>query len=289
MILKSEIGRNAQEWNVPPMTVDKDWALGHFLCAFFLESDHLQTLMFKGGTCLRKCYFPGYRFSEDLDFTAINLEYRLTDAMLKSTIERATDHSGILFHAEPVKEMIHKDERAGDQVRIRFWGANHRKDTPPPADPGRWHDSIKLEITNYEQIVFEPVHRQIYHEYSDHLSDSDIRVPCYDLREAMAEKIRALIQRSYTAPRDFYDIWMLKDHFNDVDWISINQAFHQKMDFKGHTYHGVNQLINDTSIDHVTRSWDQSLAHQIPSVNAPNVIVVFEVLRTLLSEKITRN
>ena len=23
-----------------------------------------------GGTCLRKCYFPDYRFSEDLDFTA---------------------------------------------------------------------------------------------------------------------------------------------------------------------------------------------------------------------------
>jgi len=24
---------------------------------------------FKGGTCLKKCYFETYRFSEDLDFT----------------------------------------------------------------------------------------------------------------------------------------------------------------------------------------------------------------------------
>lgn len=25
--------------------------------------------MFKGGTCLKRCYFETYRFSEDLDFT----------------------------------------------------------------------------------------------------------------------------------------------------------------------------------------------------------------------------
>src|SRR5450759_853385 len=27
------------------------------------------TWVFKGGTCLKKCYFETYRFSEDLDFT----------------------------------------------------------------------------------------------------------------------------------------------------------------------------------------------------------------------------
>ena len=26
--------------------------------------------MFKSGTCLRKAYFPGYHFTEDLDFTS---------------------------------------------------------------------------------------------------------------------------------------------------------------------------------------------------------------------------
>ncbi|MEZ4424280.1 MAG: nucleotidyl transferase AbiEii/AbiGii toxin family protein [Gemmatimonadota bacterium] len=28
-------------------------------------------LIFNGGTCLRKCYIADYRFSEDLDFTAV--------------------------------------------------------------------------------------------------------------------------------------------------------------------------------------------------------------------------
>ena len=31
-----------------------------------------ETWVFKGGTCLKKCYFETYRFSEDLDFTLRN-------------------------------------------------------------------------------------------------------------------------------------------------------------------------------------------------------------------------
>jgi predicted nucleotidyltransferase component of viral defense system len=31
-----------------------------------------QELVFKGGTVLKKIYFEGYRFSEDLDFTLLN-------------------------------------------------------------------------------------------------------------------------------------------------------------------------------------------------------------------------
>jgi predicted nucleotidyltransferase component of viral defense system len=36
-------------------------------------------LIFKGGTCLRKCYFPNYRFSEDLDFTSTDATFELTE------------------------------------------------------------------------------------------------------------------------------------------------------------------------------------------------------------------
>ncbi|WP_394346518.1 nucleotidyl transferase AbiEii/AbiGii toxin family protein [Sphingobacterium psychroaquaticum] len=39
-------------------------------------------LFFKGGTCLSKCYFPNYRFSENLDFTSINTEFKLMSVAL---------------------------------------------------------------------------------------------------------------------------------------------------------------------------------------------------------------
>ena len=35
------------------------------------ESDLQQSLAFKGGTALKRCYFGDFRFSEDLDFTLL--------------------------------------------------------------------------------------------------------------------------------------------------------------------------------------------------------------------------
>ena len=69
MILQKEILEKANAWKVTPSTVDKDYVLGHFLSSFFNFENNRELFLFKGGTCLRKCYFPDYRFSEDLDFT----------------------------------------------------------------------------------------------------------------------------------------------------------------------------------------------------------------------------
>ncbi len=55
---------------VDPMVIDLDYSLGWFLLGLRSMSDSFMGLIFKGGTCLRKCYFSDYRFSEDLDFTA---------------------------------------------------------------------------------------------------------------------------------------------------------------------------------------------------------------------------
>ena len=43
-------------------------AAGRDLCRAALAD----TWIFKGGTCLRKCYYETYRFSEDLDFTVVD-------------------------------------------------------------------------------------------------------------------------------------------------------------------------------------------------------------------------
>ena len=38
--------------------------------------------VFKGGTCLKKCYFETYRFSEDLDFTLTDESHLNVDFLL---------------------------------------------------------------------------------------------------------------------------------------------------------------------------------------------------------------
>ena len=78
MILRKEIAEKSESWGVPPDTVDKDWVLGHFLASFYQVDEHIRKLVFKGGTCLRKCRFPEFRYSEDLDFTSHDPEYKLT-------------------------------------------------------------------------------------------------------------------------------------------------------------------------------------------------------------------
>jgi predicted nucleotidyltransferase component of viral defense system len=83
MILQREIVSIAETKRVSKSTIDKDWALGHFIAAIYSEPELKEALIFKGGTCLKKCYFPDYRFSEDLDFTARKKEFELTKSTFK--------------------------------------------------------------------------------------------------------------------------------------------------------------------------------------------------------------
>ena len=78
MILQKEIATISEQLGVSKSVIDKDWMLGHFIAAIFNEPELKETLIFKGGTCLKKCWFEEYRFSEDLDFTSKSQEFELT-------------------------------------------------------------------------------------------------------------------------------------------------------------------------------------------------------------------
>lgn len=285
MILKKEITEKSVEWKVPPDTVDKDWVLGHFLSAFYSLVEHQEKLVFKGGTALRKCYVPNYRFSEDLDFTSRTTDYKLTRKILTDVIKATQISSGILFHIEDISGLRYKNKLTGYQAKIKYWGANHSKNQEPP-DPGRWMTSIKVEITLYEKIVFDSEWREINHPYSDSLLYQTGKIPCYSLKEVVAEKIRALVQRSYTAPRDYYDIYKLIQSFKHEDWKEIRTAFLKKMEFKGIEYKNIDQLINPKSIKIIKTAWDRSLKHQIPENDLPDVDDVINALSIVFKEHI---
>ena len=220
MILKKEINDKSVKWGIPADIVDKDWVLGHFLAAFYSIDEHKDKLLFKGGTALRKCYFPNYRFSEDLDFTSNTNNYKLTFSRLKNIINLIENTSGILFYIDNVSELKYQDKLMGYQAKLKYWGANHSKNQQPPA-PEKWTTSIKIEITLFEKIIFKPELKKIIHPYSDKLLYNTGQIPCYSLKEIFSEKIRALVQRSYSAPRDYYDIYELKRFFDENDWIEM--------------------------------------------------------------------
>ena len=68
MISKNEIIEIATSNNISPQVIEKDYVLGWIL-AGINQHESIKHWVFKGGTCLKKCYFETYRFSEDLDFT----------------------------------------------------------------------------------------------------------------------------------------------------------------------------------------------------------------------------
>jgi predicted nucleotidyltransferase component of viral defense system len=69
---QKEIEHIALQKDILKAIIDKDWVLGHLLNAFYSFEDIKNCFVFKGGTCLKKCYFGDYRFSEDLDFTLLD-------------------------------------------------------------------------------------------------------------------------------------------------------------------------------------------------------------------------
>ena len=265
MILQKEIMPIAASKGVVKTTIDKDWALGHFIDAIFSITKLRENLIFKGGTCLKKCYLPDYRFSEDLDFTSTNSNFKLTQEHLDEICKLLKERVGMLTFTESLRGLIYKNQSVGFEAIIKFWGADHpRGETPPP--PERWQTKIKIEIVLYELMLFPVQKKNIVHQYSDSLSDNAKQIPCYSIAEVLAEKMRSLIQRSYTAPRDLYDLWSLSNHFTDLNYKPIVEAFHKKMAFKGHTFTGIEQLINPDNDKQLASAWKNSMAHQIPGV-----------------------
>jgi hypothetical protein len=69
MIDKAEILAVAKQTSLTPHVVEKDYVLGWMLAGIYHREELANNWIFKGGTCLKKCFFETYRFSEDLDFT----------------------------------------------------------------------------------------------------------------------------------------------------------------------------------------------------------------------------
>jgi predicted nucleotidyltransferase component of viral defense system len=89
MISEASVKSIARRQGVDPAVIDRDHALGVVLAALAPGLTDA-AWVFKGGTCLRKCHFGDYRFSEDLDFTVLSpLGAREALRIVEAAAERA--------------------------------------------------------------------------------------------------------------------------------------------------------------------------------------------------------
>lgn len=68
--LRVRIAEAAHNAGKPQFVIEKDYATSYVLVGIAHFPVLREGLAFKGRTCLRKAYLAGYRFSEDLDYTA---------------------------------------------------------------------------------------------------------------------------------------------------------------------------------------------------------------------------
>lgn len=137
MIGRQEIMDFTREFGLAPHVIEKDYVLGWLLAGISHNTEISESWAFKGGTCLKKCYFETYRFSEDLDFTLTETEHQDENFLVNAFRDIADwiyDASGIEIPRDLIRFDIYKNPRGKTSVQGRI---AYRGPLRPGGDPPR--------------------------------------------------------------------------------------------------------------------------------------------------------
>lgn len=262
MIPARELLNLRTEWSLDVGVIEKDYVLGWLLAGIANNPQLRQTWVFKGGTCLRKCYYETYRFSEDLDFTVIGGGPETSEELVKIFRGIGTwlqEESGIDLIVDDTSFRRRRNRRgnATTEGRIAYRGPN-----PPPVLP-----KVKLDITSDEVLVERAVPRAIGHQYSDAPIPGDGAI-CYSLTELFGEKLRALSERC--RPRDLYDVVHMYRHPDLAGRApAVAAVLAQKCAHAGIDVPTAETIRMSPFREEIEREWENMLGHQLPKPLPP--------------------
>ncbi len=256
MIQHSEIKNLETEWGLREDVIEKDYVISWLLWGIGSHAVLRDAWIFKGGTCLKKCYFETYRFSEDLDFTVLPDGPFMPDdvlPILDDVIGRVHEASGLDFTIQLRRMKLRPDGRSSEG-RVYYRGP---RQSPSPG-------LIKLDLNAREKLVRPPVLRNIAYAFTDPLP-GDGAVRCYSFEELFAEKIRALGER--TRPRDLYDVVNIHRHsdLRNAPGL-IREVLREKCNSKGVEFPSYDSIINSPVYPELKSEWGNMLAHQLPNL-----------------------
>ncbi|PIS31669.1 hypothetical protein COT42_00460 [Candidatus Saganbacteria bacterium CG08_land_8_20_14_0_20_45_16] len=257
MIGREDLRNQAAELGISEHVAEKNYVIGWVLWGIGQDKDIGRKWIFKGGTCLKKCYLETYRFSEDLDFTVIQdgpISPDEIQPVLKRILDRVYDESGINFSLrEPLVKK--QDFPFYAEGRIYYQGP---RQTPSPA-------SLKIDLLSSEKIAHVPVRNGIAHGFSDDLPKA-AKVMCYSLEEVFAEKIRAMGERG--RPRDFYDIvFLFREKFCKEKANLVKALLLAKCETKKLPVTTLAAIETSPNLDELKSEWANMLAHQLPALS----------------------
>ena len=281
--LRNRLQEARKRLGIPWEILERDYVLSWLLAGLSDVEALRDTLVFKGGTALKKCFFGDYRFSEDLDFSGIGdvpAGERMEEA-IREVCERAVS---LLDEYAPVEivceRYTEREPHPGGQEAFTI-----RVQLPWQRTP---QTRVIIE-TAVDEKVLKPVQkRSIIHGYGEPL---EAQVQVYALEEIAAEKLRAILQHvkelhergwSRSRARDYYDLWrVLNAYQNQLDLSNFRSFLRAKCTLRNVAFNGPDDFFEKTMLAYTEKTWEQWLGPLVPDL--PDFATVIVDLRPMIT------
>ena len=176
------------------------------------QSEYRDNFIIKGGILVTAMIGVAHRSTMDIDTSMKNLNLSAEDALrVVNQVKDIDLDDGVSFDVKDVSNIIDEMEYPGIRVTMN-------------ANVGRLITPLKIDISTGDVIT----PRAIEFNYDLLLEDRSISLWSYNLETILAEKLQTVLARGIlnTRMRDFYDIRMLLDTYEDkVNKAVLKDAF----------------------------------------------------------------
>ena len=209
--IKGRIKSVAKQNNADARTLMRIYMMERFL-ERLAQSEYRDNFIIKGGILVTAMIVVAHRSTMDIDTSMKNLNLSAEDALrVVNQVKDIDLDDGVSFDVKDVSNIMDEMEYPGIRVTMN-------------ANVGRLITPLKIDISTGDVIT----PRAIEFNYDLLLEDRSISLWSYNLETILAEKLQTVLARGIlnTRMRDFYDIRMLLDTYEDkVNKVVLKDAF----------------------------------------------------------------
>lgn len=209
--IKGRIKSVANQNNADARTLMRIYMMERFL-ERLTQSEYRDNFIIKGGILVTAMIGVAHRSTMDIDTSMKNLNLSAEDALrVVNQVKDIDLDDGVSFEVKDVSNIMDEMEYPGIRVTMN-------------ANVGRLITPLKIDISTGDVIT----PRAIEFNYDLLLEDRSIKLWSYNLETILAEKLQTVLARGIlnTRMRDFYDIRMLVDTYEDkVNKAVLKDAF----------------------------------------------------------------
>lgn len=236
MIERVEIDTKAAEFGINPFEVQKDYIYGWMLKGIYKHELLAPLCVLKGGGALRKGYFPGSRYSKDLDFSvATEVEPRSLKLALNDVCSFVTENTGVEFRLDDT-QVQPKGAPTGRQVleAVAYFKSFY--------GDGRMVVKTQLDVTQFDKCFLAPRAQALIHPYSDSAA-CIASIVCQKAEEIYASKLVALLHRRRV--KDLFDLFygLMLERNPPVNRLQVITTFLKRSIYDPDPHKGKNDLL----------------------------------------------